>query len=90
MPVIASRVGGLRETVQDGQTGYLVPWLCPEPFAERLELLLNNEPLRRNLGREARAAAERFRWSDVAARVEDVYHDLVSRYRGVPVTAHVA
>ena len=90
VPVIASRVGGLKETVRDGQTGYLVPWLCPEPFAERLELLLNNEPLRRSLGREARAAAERFRWSEVAARVEDVYHGLVSQYRGVPVTAHVA
>jgi len=90
VPVVASRVGGLKETVQDGQTGYLVPWLCPEPFAERLELLLNNEPLRRSLGREARAAAERFHWSEVAARVEDVYHDLVSQYRGVPVTSHVA
>jgi D-inositol-3-phosphate glycosyltransferase len=90
VPVIASRVGGLKETVQDGQTGYLVPWLCPEPFAERLELLLNNEPLRRSLGREARMAAERYRWSEVAARVEDVYHDLVSQYRGVAVGAHVA
>jgi D-inositol-3-phosphate glycosyltransferase len=90
VPVIASRVGGLKETVRDGQTGYLVPWLCPEPFAERLELLLNNEPLRRSLGREARAAAEKFHWSEVAARVEDVYHDLVSQYRGVAVGAHVA
>jgi D-inositol-3-phosphate glycosyltransferase len=90
VPVIASRVGGLKETVQDGQTGYLVPWLCPEPFAERLELLLNNEPLRRSLGREARMAAERYHWSEVAARVEDVYHDLVSQYRGVAVGAHVA
>jgi len=90
VPVIASRVGGLKETVQDGQTGYLVPWLCPEPFAERLELLLNNEPLRRSLGREARTAAERYHWSEVAARVEDVYHDLVSQYRGVAVGAHVA
>jgi D-inositol-3-phosphate glycosyltransferase len=90
VPVVASRVGGLKETVQDGQTGYLVPWLCPEPFAERLELLLNNEPLRRSLGREARTAAERYHWSEVAARVEDVYHDLVSQYRGVAVGAHVA
>jgi D-inositol-3-phosphate glycosyltransferase len=90
VPVVASRVGGLKETVQDGQTGYLVPWLCPEPFAERLELLLNNEPLRRSLGREARAAAERYHWSEVAARVEDVYHDLVSQYRGVVVGSHVA
>jgi D-inositol-3-phosphate glycosyltransferase len=90
VPVVASRVGGLRETVIDGRTGYLVPWRCPDPFAERLELLLSNEPLRRKLGREARAAAERFRWSEVAARVEDVYHELVSEYRGVAVGAHVA
>ena len=90
VPVVASRVGGLKETVQDGQNGYLVPWRCPEPFAERLELLLSNEPLRRTLGREARVTAERFRWSEVAASVEDIYHDLVSQYRGVAVGAHVA
>ena len=90
VPVVASRVGGLRETVRDGRTGYLVPWRCPEPFAERLDLLLSNEALRRSLGREGRATAERFRWSDVAARVEDVYHELVSQYRGVAVGAHVA
>ncbi len=92
VPVVASRVGGLRETVQDGQTGYLVAWRCPEPFAERLELLLGNEPLRRSLGRLARSAVERFRWSDVAAQVEDVYHDLVSQYRPdkIGVGPHVA
>ena len=90
IPVIASRVGGLKDTVQDGRTGYLVPWHCPEPFAERLELLLSNEPLRRSLGREARLAAERYRWSEVAASVEGVYHELVSAYRGETVGAHVA
>ena len=90
VPVVASRVGGLLETVRDGETGYLVPWRCPEPFAERLEMLLANEPLRRSLGRMARAAVERFRWSEVATRVEDVYHELVSQYRGVDVGAHVA
>jgi D-inositol-3-phosphate glycosyltransferase len=90
VPVVASRVGGLRETVQDGRTGYLVPWRCPEPFAERLELLLANEPLRRSLGRMARSAVERFRWAEVATRVENVYHELVSQYRGVDVGAHVA
>lgn len=90
VPVVASRVGGLLETVQDGRTGYLVPWRCPEPFAERLELLLANEPLRRSLGRMARSAVERFRWTEVATRVENVYHELVSQYRGVDVGAHVA
>jgi D-inositol-3-phosphate glycosyltransferase len=90
VPVIASRVGGLKETVRDGQTGYLVPWRCPEPFAERLDLLLTNEPLRRSLGEEAREVAQRYRWPVIATQVEDIYHDLVSAYRGETVGAHVA
>ncbi len=90
VPVVASRVGGLLETVRDGETGYLVPWRCPEPFGERLDLLLANEPLRLGLGRQARASARSFDWREVAARVESVYHDLVSQYRGEAVGAHVA
>lgn len=90
VPVIASRVGGLKDTVQDGRTGYLVPWRCPEPFAEKLELLLSNDSLRRSMGAEAREFARRYDWPEVAAGVEAVYHELVSAYRGETVGAHVA
>ncbi len=78
VPVVASRVGGLTGTVRDGETGYLVPWLCPEPFAERIELLLDNEPLRRSLGEAAREAVSRYRWENVAAGVLDVYESLTN------------
>ena len=53
-PVVAFRVGGLPGVLRDGETGYLVPWRCPEPFAEKLDLLLRNGPLRKNLGSAAR------------------------------------
>lgn len=72
-PVIASRVGGLPGVVRDGETGYLVPWRCPEPFAERLDLLLRNDGLRESLGRAARAWAEGFRWELVAGRLAALY-----------------
>ncbi|MFQ5874266.1 MAG: glycosyltransferase [Dehalococcoidia bacterium] len=72
-PVVASRVGGLMETVKDGVNGYLVSWRCPEPFAERIELLLNNEYLRNSLGAQARASVERLRWPLVADRIEALY-----------------
>jgi D-inositol-3-phosphate glycosyltransferase len=81
-PVVASRVGGLAGTVRDGETGYLIPWRCPEPFAERIELLLGNEELRRAFGRTAREVVERFRWSNVAEQVIGVYRELIER---VPV-----
>jgi D-inositol-3-phosphate glycosyltransferase len=79
VPVVASRVGGLTGTVKDGETGYLIPWLCPEPFAERIELLLDNEPLRQSLGDAAREAVGRYRWENVAGAVLDVYNDLTGR-----------
>jgi D-inositol-3-phosphate glycosyltransferase len=79
VPVVASRVGGLMGTVKDGETGYLIPWLCPEPFAERIELLLENEPLRQNLGEAAREAMARYRWENVAAAVLQLYQTLLNR-----------
>ncbi|WP_322795200.1 glycosyltransferase [Tepidiforma sp.] len=72
-PVVASRVGGLASTVIDGVTGYLIPWRCPEPFAEKLDVLLANPELRANFGRAARAAVERFRWSTIGLRIADLY-----------------
>ncbi|MBF6599049.1 MAG: glycosyltransferase [Dehalococcoidia bacterium] len=75
-PVVASRVGGLASTISDGETGYLISWRCPEPFAERLELLLDNDELRASFGRAAREAVERFRWANVADAVAVLYEQL--------------
>ena len=69
----ASRVGGLVSTVIDGVTGYLIPWRCPGPFAEKLEVLLGNPELRTNFSRAAQRSVERFRWSSVGLRIADVY-----------------
>jgi D-inositol-3-phosphate glycosyltransferase len=75
-PVVASRVGGLTATVRDGETGYLIPWRCPEPFAERIELLLGNEHLRRAFGQSGRAAVERYRWGNVAEAMLGLYAEV--------------
>jgi D-inositol-3-phosphate glycosyltransferase len=80
-PIVASRVGGLVETVTDGVTGYLIPWRCPEPFAEKLEVLLNNPELRANFGRAARRSVERFRWRNVALQVASLYDSAIARKR---------
>ena len=72
-PVVASRVGGLVSTVIDGVTGYLIPWRCPGPFAEKLEVLLGNPELRANFSRAAQRSVERFRWSTVGLHIADVY-----------------
>jgi D-inositol-3-phosphate glycosyltransferase len=78
-PVIAAKVGGLQHTVSDGKTGYLVPWHCPEPYAEKLEVLLTNDHLRRTLGKAAEASARGQSWEAAARRVLKVYEGLVGK-----------
>ena len=77
VPVVVSRVGGLASTVADGRTGYLVPWRCPEPFAEKIELLLLNEPLRDALGAAGVERMRDFSWESVADRLVALYDEVV-------------
>ncbi|MCH7744719.1 MAG: glycosyltransferase [Chloroflexi bacterium] len=76
-PVVVSRVGGLKTFVKDGETGYLIPWRCPEPFAQRIEVLLTNPPLREMMGKAAAAKAQQMSWSGVANSMLDFYSSLL-------------
>ena len=75
-PVVASRVGGLTTVVKDGETGFLIPWHCPGPFVERLDLLLHDDGLRREMGEAARRHAETLTWDAAVDRLTQVYNRL--------------
>jgi glycosyltransferase involved in cell wall biosynthesis len=73
-PVVASRVGGLAEVVEDGQTGFLVPAGDVVALRDRLEQVLGDPPLARRLGANAREVVlQRFTWARVAERCLDAY-----------------
>ena len=76
-PVVVSRVGGLKTFIDNGETGYLVPWRCPEPFVQRLEMLLANPLLREAMGRAARAKALQMGWGHAADRILGFYSSLL-------------
>ena len=79
-PVVASRVGGLVSTVTDGVNGFLIPWRCPEPFAEKLEVLIRNPELRANFARSARESVQRFRWDEIARRMDGLYGEVIAAH----------
>jgi N-acetyl-alpha-D-glucosaminyl L-malate synthase BshA len=57
VPVIASKVGGLPEVVDDGETGFLAPVGDLDKMAAEAVSLLTNEKMRQAMGRRARESA---------------------------------
>jgi phosphatidylinositol alpha-1,6-mannosyltransferase len=54
LPVVVGDSGGAPETVQDGETGFVVPSGDHQQLAERLTLLLNDAVLAREMGARGR------------------------------------
>jgi len=81
-PVIASDVGGLSLNIADGFNGYLVASGDVEELAYKITLLLTQDELRRQLGRQARAWAEGFSWQIIAAETLAAYDLAAGRAPG--------
>lgn len=81
-PTIASDSPGLRDSVVDGETGFLVPHGDVEAIAARLEELLEDDRLRERLGAQARTFAEGFSWDAAADRTEAYLAQVAERAGG--------
>jgi starch synthase len=91
-PVVASAVGGIKEVVVDGETGFLVSLgqtkgdsfepANPEKFArdlaERINQLMKDQPLREKFGKAGRKRVEQqFSWTSIAEKTKALYETLV-------------
>lgn len=79
-PVIAVNEGGPRETVVDGQTGFLVE-PTPEAIAQKASLLVENPEFARELGARGRERAARFSWDHFATAFERVLEEAATTRR---------
>jgi len=90
--VVASAVGGIKEVVVDGETGFLVPLeqmeegsfepTNPEKFArslaERINQLMKDRQLREQFGKAGRKRVEEhFSWASIAQKTKALYATLV-------------
>jgi starch synthase len=90
--VVAAAVGGIKEVVVDAETGFLIPLeqmqtspfepVDPDKFsrdmAEKINLLMADEPLRKKFGEAGRRrAVDKFSWASIAADTKRMYESLV-------------
>ena len=76
-PTIASDSPGLRDSVVDGETGYLVPHGDEAALVARIRSLIVDRALRERLGEGARAFAQRFTWDRAAEETETFLRGVV-------------
>lgn len=82
LPVVATDCGSIRDLVEDGEQGFVVPVGDAPALAQRLEQLARDESLRAQFGKSGRALVEReYRIDITARRYEELLHDLVGGRR---------
>ncbi len=80
VPVVASKVGGVLDTVQHERTGLLVPPGCPESLAGAVVSLLKDDHRRERLGKTGRDwVQEQYEWHRVLGHWEKVFEKAKDR-----------
>jgi glycosyltransferase involved in cell wall biosynthesis len=90
VPVVATRVGGNPELVQDGRTGFLVPAQNPEAIADAICRLLDQPDMAQAFGASARRRViEEFAIDRMLSKTEALYFHLRERRRAWPARKSV-
>jgi glycosyltransferase involved in cell wall biosynthesis len=78
LPIVTTATCGMKDVIEHGRNGLLVPMRSPERLVSAVESLLANGELRRELGAEAaKDAVERYTWDHSAATVLRAYKEIM-------------
>ncbi|MEN3056813.1 MAG: glycosyltransferase family 4 protein [Candidatus Methanosuratincola petrocarbonis] len=78
LPVVASDVGDVAELIKDGKTGYLIRKGDYQALAEKINQILGDEKLQRNMGQNARNLIERrFSLNIMGQKTFKVYQEIL-------------
>ena len=81
VPVVASRVAGVPDLVQDGKTGYFTDPGNSDQLAERVTELLKNRKLWKSMSKNSEKHADNFSVENLQRGVAEVYQTLFEEKR---------
>jgi glycosyltransferase involved in cell wall biosynthesis len=79
VPSIVSKKASLIELVKNGKTGYLAEFNNLKDWKEKVEKLLEDDTLRKRMGKEAKEFADSFSWKRAAEAQIKVYNNLLKK-----------
>jgi glycosyltransferase involved in cell wall biosynthesis len=78
IPVVTTDVGGVKDIVLDGETGFIVPKNNPTKYAEKVLLLVEDEKKRKKMSQNGWTfVQEKFHYTTLVKNVEDYYLELL-------------
>ncbi len=80
-PIVATNIEGYASVLTHGEDGLLVPPQNSKELARALISLLNDAPLRQQMGVRGQLKSEKYSWEHVSQRVLDLYHEALGRFR---------
>lgn len=73
LPVVASRVGGIPEIINNNETGFLVKPADSKALAEGIIKLVEDKDLRARMGNLAKAEVKKFNSKEMTRKIEKIY-----------------
>ncbi len=72
-PVVASNVPGLRDSVRNPSSGFLVPYGQTKEFADKVALLITDEKMRQYMSEKSIEWAQNFDWNKTAQEGLEIF-----------------
>ena len=79
IPVVTTDVGGVKDILLEGETGFVVPKKNPEIYAEKVLLLIEDEKKRKKMSQNGWTfVEEKFHYTTLVKNVETYYRELLN------------
>ncbi|RKY92689.1 glycosyltransferase family 1 protein [candidate division KSB1 bacterium] len=78
-PIVATNVGGIKEIIQNGETGLLVPPKDAKELAKKILYLLCNEGEAQRLAKNAKEESKKYSVENSVRKLEEIYDSLISK-----------
>jgi glycosyltransferase involved in cell wall biosynthesis len=77
-PIVATRVGGVPDVIEDGSSGLLVPSANPDSLADAICTIMKNPSLAARLASHAVIRSQKFSHTDMIRQLENLYKGVMS------------
>lgn len=82
VPVISTDVGGVKDILDEGETGFIVPKKDAKAFAEKLQLLIENKEIRDKMSQNGwNFVRDKFHYTTLVKNMENYYTELIENSR---------